>query len=119
MEPACFTQRVHSALNVNRAAHQRDRRRQRDALGRQPPDRPRFGLRGASRRPRGLRYLIDSSWSAYPQRSARTIHALVDAYLAAHHYVQRGRVYVRPDLIGPANDAPLKPATTDVTFDGK
>ena len=78
------------------------------------------GMRARLEATRPKIVVIDSSWSAYPQRSARTIHALVDAYLAAHHYVQRGRVYVRPDLIGPANDAPLKPATTtDVTFDVK
>jgi hypothetical protein len=77
------------------------------------------GMRARLEAARPKLVVVDSSWSAYPQRSARTLNALVDAYLAAHHYVQRGRVYVRPDLIGPANDAPLKPATSDVTFDGK
>ena len=42
--------------------------------------------------------ILDSSWSAYADRSGRTIRALVKPFLSDKHYVSIGDgIYVRPD----------------------
>ncbi len=78
------------------------------------------GMRARLEATRPKVVVIDRSSSAYPQRSVRTIHALVDAYLSAHHYVAMGRVWVRPDVVERVGaNPPIPPGVGDVTFDAR